>query len=135
MPCRTDCPNCGEAHGCSCRSPDDRPMSPSSVPIDWSPEPYSPPIRAPKRSQTSTEETIKKTDSERPQTKVFDIAGALCDVLTLLENQDIKVEIPADILGWRHDHEIKEWAKLEKRALEKLTPHEQRVLGLTKKPT
>lgn len=64
--------------------------------------------------------------------KSFNVEGALCDVLTLLEDQCIltKVGVPKDILEWWSGHQVREQAKIKKEALAKLSAKEKRALGL-----
>jgi hypothetical protein len=65
-------------------------------------------------------------------TKTFNIEGALCDVLSLLEDKMLlsQANLPQDILNWWDEHQSKEREKIKKEALEKLSPKEKRALGL-----
>jgi len=71
----------------------------------------------------------KAIDKKR---KNFNVEGALCDVLTLLEdNELLKVAgIPQDILDWWNAHQSREQEKIKKEALAKLSIKEKRALGL-----
>lgn len=62
----------------------------------------------------------------------FDVEGALCDVLTLLEEKHTVAyyEIDTAIHDWWHAHEGKEKERIKAEALAKLTPRERRALGL-----
>lgn len=64
--------------------------------------------------------------------KDFNVEGALCDLLTLLEEKDLlrKIGIPQDILTWWEGHQIREQDKIKKGALAKLSKKEKRALGL-----
>jgi hypothetical protein len=64
--------------------------------------------------------------------KAFNVEGALCDVLTLLEDKKLLgvAEVPQDILDWWNAHQSREQEKIKKEALAKLTKKEKRALGL-----
>jgi len=64
--------------------------------------------------------------------KAFNVEGALCDVLTLLEDKKLlkTAGIPQDILDWWNGHQSREQEKIKKEALAKLTAKEKRALGL-----
>lgn len=62
----------------------------------------------------------------------FDYEGALCDVLTLIEERapHIMSDVdPATVKMWKM-HESEEKEQIKAIALSKLTPRERRVLGL-----
>jgi hypothetical protein len=71
----------------------------------------------------------KAIDKKR---KALNIEGALCDVLSLLEDKKLlkTVGIPEDILEWWLWHQSREQSKTKKEALKKLTAKEKRALGL-----
>ena len=62
----------------------------------------------------------------------FNVEGALCDVLSLLEDEGPleMADIPQDILEWWKNHQSEEKEKLKKQALAKLSAKEKRALGL-----
>jgi hypothetical protein len=62
----------------------------------------------------------------------FDVEGALCDLLTLIENEpkDYFSHIDPKTLKWWKSHEKREENKIKKEALAKLTLRERRLLGL-----
>lgn len=62
----------------------------------------------------------------------FDVEGALCDVLTLLEEKHIVAfyDVDPKVHDWWRDHESKEEERIKKEALAKLTKRERRALGL-----
>lgn len=62
----------------------------------------------------------------------FDTAGALCDVLSLLEDKwgSVLATVDKETLRWWRQHEKNEQEKIKKEALSKLTPRERRALGL-----
>tara|TARA_B110000503_G_scaffold138610_2_gene225149 strand:+ start:49 stop:321 length:273 start_codon:yes stop_codon:yes gene_type:complete len=64
--------------------------------------------------------------------KTFNIAGALCDVLFLVQDQSTLIfnRIDPEIIKWWNDHTKNEEDKIKKQALAKLTPRERKVLGL-----
>ncbi len=64
--------------------------------------------------------------------KKFDTDGALCDVLSLLEEKGLLASagVPQDILNWWEAHQSREKDKTKKEALAKLTAKEKRALGL-----
>lgn len=65
----------------------------------------------------------------------FDTEGALCDILTFIENEPqlylyfASVIDPKTIKWWK-SHEKREENKIKKEALLKLTPRERKLLGL-----
>lgn len=62
----------------------------------------------------------------------FDHEGAMCDVLTMIENEDptlLRKVDPKTIEWWRR-HESTEKDRIKAEALAKLTPRERRALGL-----
>lgn len=63
--------------------------------------------------------------------KTFNIAGALCDVLSLVQNKSTLIfnQIDPEIIKWWNDHTKNEEDKIKKQALAKLTPRERKVLG------
>lgn len=62
----------------------------------------------------------------------FDVEGALCDVLALLEEKHVATfyEIDERIHDWWRAHEKKEGERIKKEALAKLSAREKRALGL-----
>ena len=62
----------------------------------------------------------------------FNVSGALCDVLTLIEDNNPKLMSKVDEATklWWKSHETREIEKTKKEALAKLTPKERRALGL-----
>lgn len=62
----------------------------------------------------------------------FDTAGALCDVLCLLEEKfpDALKVVDTKTLSWWHAHEQQESDKIKRDALAKLSTRERRILGL-----
>lgn len=64
--------------------------------------------------------------------KAFNIAGALCDVLSLVQGRSTSIfkEIDPEIIKWWNDHSKNEEDKIKKQALAKLTPRERKVLGI-----
>lgn len=64
--------------------------------------------------------------------KNFNVEGALCDVLTLLEDKGLlkTASIPPDILEWWNGHQAREKQKIKREALAKLSSKEKRALGL-----
>lgn len=62
----------------------------------------------------------------------FNTDGALCDVLSLLEEKNLLevMDIPKDIMEWWAKHQSKEVEKTKKEALAKLSDKEKRALGL-----
>ncbi len=79
--------------------------------------------------KTAPEWAQKANNKRRLQ---FNVEGALCDVLTLLEEKKLltKAGIPQDILEWWDGHQSREKDKTKKEALAKLTAKEKRALGL-----
>ena len=84
------------------------------------------------RTEAGQKAIVKHTKALDKKHKAFNVEGALCDVLTLLEDQCIltKVGVPKDILEWWSNHQVREKAKIKKEALAKLTIKERRALGL-----
>jgi hypothetical protein len=70
---------------------------------------------------------VKKANKDR-----FNAEGALCDVLSLLEDNGMlkDANIPKDILDWWKKHQSSEKNKIKKAALKKLSAKEKRALGL-----
>lgn len=66
------------------------------------------------------------------KTAAFDTAGALCDLLSSLEHEDLldAAEIPQDVLNWWEAHQAGETEKLKAEGLAKLSAKEKRALGL-----
>lgn len=62
----------------------------------------------------------------------FDTTGALCDVLTMLEENFRHVFFHVDkaTVAWWQQHEKRERERIKKEALAKLTLREKRALGL-----
>lgn len=62
----------------------------------------------------------------------FDTSGALCDVLSLLEDKfpDVLVAVDPKTRNWWKKHTKLEKDKIKKEALAKLTPRERKALGL-----
>lgn len=74
-------------------------------------------------------------NGKKPSTtssKGFDVEGALCDVLTLLEDKHVMAFYDLDVktVDWWRDHEDKEAERIKQEALKKLSPRERRALGL-----
>lgn len=67
-----------------------------------------------------------------PPVSKFDTSGALCDVLSLLEEKFPKAFKALDkrTIAWWRKHEKQEQEKIKQEALAKLTPREKRALGL-----
>lgn len=87
----------------------------------------------PKTAATLGQQVIDKRQREaEKKRKSFNVEGALCDVLTLLETRQMlkHAGIPADILEWWNGHQSREQEKIKKEALAKLSPKEKRALGL-----
>lgn len=66
----------------------------------------------------------------------FDVEGALCDVLELIQNKanqsgdfDIFERIDPKTICWWDAHSKNEEEKIKKEALAKLTPRERKALG------
>jgi hypothetical protein len=80
----------------------------------------------PKTAVTIGERAISK------KRRRFNVEGALCDVLTLLEDKNLlkSAGIPQDILEWWNGHQSKEQDKIKREALSKLSAKEKRALGL-----
>ena len=62
--------------------------------------------------------------------KAFNVEGALCDVLTLLEDRRLLSIVPQDVLVWWEGHQVREQQKIKAAALSKLSTKEKRALGL-----
>lgn len=64
--------------------------------------------------------------------KILDTDGALCDVLTMLEEKfpDAMCNLDRLTLAWWKQHEKAEQSKIKNEALAKLTQRERRALGL-----
>jgi len=79
--------------------------------------------------QKAIDKAKKAIDKKR---KTFNVVGALCDVLTLLEDKGMLTAagIPKDILDWWESHQSREQEKIKKEALSKLSLKERRALGL-----
>lgn len=62
----------------------------------------------------------------------INVAGALCDVLTALEDRNLlkMAGVPQDVLDWWAAHQSKEQDKIKQEALAKLSEKEKRALGL-----
>lgn len=125
MPCRVDlfhCSHCGGEHyyANECLS------DPSKYREGLSG--YSPKTAA-VAGQKAINKMQKALDKKR---KSFNVEGALCDVLTLLEDKGLlkTAAIPKDILDWWEGHQTREQDKLKKAGLAKLTSSERRALGL-----
>jgi hypothetical protein len=121
MPCRVDlCENCGE-YDCGG-------FSGGTFKYLISPQRISPPPVAPTKSSAPPASFTPPP----PATPTFDIEGALCDVLSLLEDRYSKAlsEVDPKTLEWWKIHEKLEENTLKKKALAKLTPRERRLLGL-----
>jgi hypothetical protein len=120
MPCRTDmchCNNCGGEH----YYPEECVIDPSKYGEGLSG--YNP--------QTAAALSLAK--SKKSEVKEhYNTEGALCDILTLLENQGLlcKVGIPQDIMEWWSGHQSKEQEKIKSEAMAKLSDKEKRALGL-----
>ncbi len=61
----------------------------------------------------------------------FDTAGALCDVLDLLQKDhpDAMAAVGAPVLKWWKEHTAREQSRLKEEALAKLSPRERKALG------
>lgn len=66
------------------------------------------------------------------KTASLDVDGALCDVLSLLEEKNLltTADVPEDIMRWWKEHQYGEREKLKAEALAKLSDKEKRALGL-----
>lgn len=73
-----------------------------------------------------------KSASLKDKKSAFNITGALCDVLSLVQEKSALVfrEIDPEIIKWWNTHTKNEEDKIKKQALAKLTPSERKVLGL-----
>lgn len=71
----------------------------------------------------------KAIDKKR---KSFDVEGALCDILSSLEDKKTLNEagISQEVMDWWEGHQSREKDKTKKEALAKLTAKEKRALGL-----
>ncbi len=125
MPCRVDlfhCSHCGGEHyyANECLS------DPSKYREGLSG--YDPKTAA-VAGQKAINKMQKAADKKR---KAFNVEGALCDVLTLLEDKGLlkTANIPKDILDWWEGHQTREQAKIKKEALAKLSTKEKRALGI-----
>lgn len=87
------------------------------------------PTTAEAAGQRAINKLRKAADKKR---KSFNVEGALCDVLTLLEDKGLlkTASIPKDILEWWEGHQTREQDKIKKAALAKLSSKERRALGL-----
>lgn len=74
----------------------------------------------------------KCNDPNFKKTRGFDVAGALCDVLTLLEDKHPNVfyELDEKTHDWWRAHEDSEKERVKAEALAKLSARERRALGL-----
>lgn len=126
MPCRVDlfhCSHCGGEHyyANECLT---------------NPSKYREGLSGYKTSSERTEageKFIAKMQKARDKKRrVFNVEGALCDVLTLLEDKNLlkSAGIPKDILEWWEGHQTREQDKIKKAALAKLNSKEKRALGL-----
>jgi hypothetical protein len=61
----------------------------------------------------------------------FDVEGALCDVLSTIEDRypHLLRDVDACVIHWWQTHEKLEQKKIREEALKKLTPRERRALG------
>lgn len=87
----------------------------------------------PKTAAVNGQKAIDKMQKVRDKKrKAFNVEGALCDVLTLLEDKGLlkTAGIPQDILEWWEGHQTREQDKIKKEALSKLSTKEKRALGL-----
>lgn len=113
MPCRVDiCPKCNEYDcggfsGGECRYPNGK-------------------------QKSAQVEEYKYKPSPKPPAKLFDTSGALCDVLSLLEDKspELLKSVDKKTLKWWKAHEKKELEKIKQEALNKLSEREKRILGL-----
>lgn len=62
--------------------------------------------------------------------KSIDLEGALCDVLTILDNENLLDEVDKVVVNWWQKHTKEEEEKIRKEAYAKLTPRERKVLKL-----
>lgn len=114
MPCRTDlfkCSHCGGEHYWENECQIDPSKRGEGLP-DYDP-------------QTAAALSLAHVEK-------YNVEGALCDLLSLLENQNLlhKVGVPEDILDWWSTHQSKEKDKIKNEALAKLSDKEKRALGL-----
>lgn len=127
MPCRTDlinCTECGGEHYWAKECLKD-PSKYGEGLIGYNPK------EAVEKGQKAIDKAQKALLKKLAS---FDIEGALCDVLTLLEDSNLlgKAAIPSDILEWWDGHQSRETQKVKKEALAKLSEKEKRALGLVK---
>lgn len=71
-------------------------------------------------------------DGKKEAIKTLDTNGALCDVLTMLEEKfpDAMCSLDRKTLAWWKQHEKAEESKTRAEALKKLSPKEKRALGI-----
>ena len=62
--------------------------------------------------------------------KSIDLEGALCDVLTILDQENLLDEVDEDVINWWEKHTKEEEEKIRKEVYAKLTPRERKVLKL-----
>lgn len=60
----------------------------------------------------------------------IDLEGALCDVLTILDKENLLYEVDEVVVNWWQKHTKEEEEKIRKEAYAKLTPRERKVLKL-----
>jgi hypothetical protein len=87
----------------------------------------------PKTAVALGSKALARKDREtKAKRKRFNVEGALCDVLTLLEDRQMlkHVNVPQDILEWWEGHQSREQEKIKREALSKLSAKEKRALGL-----
>lgn len=87
----------------------------------------------PKTAKEAGEKAIRKIQkASEKKRRAFNVEGALCDVLTLLEDKNLlkSAGIPKDILEWWEGHQSREQEKIKREALAKLNARERRALGL-----
>lgn len=60
----------------------------------------------------------------------LNFTGALCDLMTIIDNHDLVKFVDAEVVEWWKKHSVTEEQKIKEEALAKLTEREKRVLGL-----
>jgi hypothetical protein len=93
---------------------------------------YNPKTAAVDGKRAIAKAKAKEEVAAKRKRKAFNVAGALCDVLTLLEDKELlkTIDIPQDILDWWDGHQSREKDKVKKEALAKLSMKERRALGI-----
>lgn len=84
---------------------------------------------SPKTAIVKGQKAIDKMAKAREN---FDTDGALCDLLTSLEDKKMLTQaaVPRAVLDWWEGHQSREKNKIRKEALSKLSTKEKRALGL-----